>query len=115
LMYPRLRIAKDLLRDDGVIFISIDDNEIVRLRNLCDEVFTEDNFVCQFTVASNSAKNNSKYVSITHEYILCYAKSKLELGENWSVPKSYVDEFNRPPRKLNPSLIVDYTANQRHS
>ena len=76
MMYPRLRLAANLLRDDGVIFISIDDNEITNLRRLCDEVFGEENFVAQFIWQSRQNKDNRNIsgVSIDHEYILCYTK-----------------------------------------
>ena len=94
MMYPRLRLAANLLKDDGVIFISIDDNEVTNLRKLCDEVFGEENFVAQFTwkrrSGANDAKNN---VSMDHEYVLCYAKSPmaglngvLKEFENYSNP-----------------------------
>lgn len=76
MLYPRLKIAKELLHDEGAIFISIDDNEMANLRKICDEIFDEANFIAEFVVASNSTKNNSKYVSVSHEYILCYAKNK---------------------------------------
>ena len=76
MMYPRLRLAANLLRDDGVIFISIDDNEVNNLRRLCDEVFGEENFVAQFIWHSRQNKDNRNIngVSIDHEYILCYSK-----------------------------------------
>lgn len=93
MIYPRLKIAKDLLTDDGVIFISIDDNEIHNLRKICDELFNESNLIAEFAVASNSTKNNSKYVSVSHEYILCYAKNKLSLIDEWKVKKNNVDEY----------------------
>ncbi len=77
MMYPRLRLAANLLRDDGVIFISIDDNEITNLRRICDEVFGEENFVCQFVWKSRQNKDNRNLtgVSIDHEYILAYTKT----------------------------------------
>ena len=76
MMYPRLRLAANLLRDDGVIFISIDDNEVTNLRKLCDEVFGEENFVGLFTIQSNPrGSQNSKFLSYVHEYVLMYAKS----------------------------------------
>ncbi len=82
-MYPRLYIAKQLLKDDGVIFISIDDNEVAQLRLLMDEVFGEDNFVGEFVWQKNFApKNDNKYISISHEYILCFSKSKTEFKRN---------------------------------
>lgn len=76
MMYPRLRLAANLLRDDGVIFISIDDNEVTNLRKICDEVFGEENFVAQFIWQSRQNKDNRNItgVSIDHEYILCYSK-----------------------------------------
>ena len=76
MMYPRLRLAANLLRDDGVVFISIDDHEVTNLRRLCDEVFGEENFVAQFIWQSRQNKDNRNItgVSIDHEYILCYSK-----------------------------------------
>jgi adenine-specific DNA-methyltransferase len=80
MMYPRLRLAANLLRDDGVIFISIDDNEVYNLQKLCNEVFGEENFVGLFTIQSNPrGSQNSKNLSYVHEYILMYAKSICEL------------------------------------
>ena len=77
MMYPRLRLAANLLRDDGVIFISIDDNEITNLRKICDEVFGEENFVAEFIWKSRQNKDNRNLtgVSIDHEYILTYSKN----------------------------------------
>ncbi len=75
MMYPRLRLAANLLRDDGVIFISIDDNEVANLRKICDEVFGEENFVAQFIWERAFApKNDAKFVSNSHDYIIMYAK-----------------------------------------
>lgn len=73
-MHKRLRIAKKLLSDRGVIFISIDDNEQANLKLLCDEVFGEKNFICSF-IWSAGRKNDSKYVSVSHEYIISYFKN----------------------------------------
>jgi adenine-specific DNA-methyltransferase len=75
MMYPRLKLAKTLLRDDGVIFISIDDNEIHNLRKICDEVFGEDNFVAQITREAIKGGSQSKHIRITHDYVLVYARS----------------------------------------
>ena len=77
MIYPRLKVARDLLTDDGVIFISIDDNEVENLRKVCDEVFGESNCIAQliwekkYTIA-----NDAKYFSDVHDYILCYSKKK---------------------------------------
>lgn len=76
MMYPRLRLASNLLRDDGVIFISIDDNEVHNLRKLCDEVFGEENFIAQMIwERAYSPKNDAKYISNSHDYVLMYTKN----------------------------------------
>lgn len=76
MMYPRLRLAANLLRDDGVIFISIDDNEVDNLKKLCNEVFGEENFVaCIVWQKKYAATNDSKGFSTTHDYIIAYKKS----------------------------------------
>ena len=76
MLYPRLRIAKDFLSDDGAIFISIDDNEIRNLRMICDEVFGAGNFVSTIVWQKiHSTKNDARYFSENHEYALVYAKS----------------------------------------
>ena len=81
-IYPRLLLAKDLLKDDGVIFISIDDNEVAQLRLLCDEVFGGDNFVAQIMPVVNPGGRDYNQIAVTHEYILIYASSdEVELNE----------------------------------
>ena len=74
MLYPRLKIAKNLLTEDGAIFISIDENEFITLKNICDEVFVRSNFIAELIWAAGR-KNDSKYVSISHEYILCYFRN----------------------------------------
>lgn len=81
MMYSRLYLARNLLTDDGVIFVSIDENEIHNLTLLMNEVLGEENFVEQFIWIKNSTKNNSKTTSTNHEYILCYAKNKSTVEE----------------------------------
>ena len=77
MMYPRLRLAANLLRDDGVIFISIDDNEVDNLKKLCNEVFGEENFVAALIWEKKFApQNDAKWFSQNHDYILCYARNK---------------------------------------
>ncbi|MBD3796078.1 MAG: site-specific DNA-methyltransferase, partial [Epsilonproteobacteria bacterium] len=82
MMYPRLKLARNLLRDDGVIFISIDDNEVANLRKLCDEIFGEDNFVGQIMVIVKTEGRQYGNFAKTHEYILVYAKSIASLNLN---------------------------------
>jgi len=76
-MNKRLRLARNLLSEDGVIFISIDDNEQANLKLLCDEVFGEENLVANLIwEKSHAPKNNSKIISTKHEYVICYGKNK---------------------------------------
>ncbi|VEU74443.1 C-terminal truncated Type III restriction-modification system: methylase [Mycoplasmopsis citelli] len=81
----RLELAKQLLNNEGVIFVSIDDSEQAYLKVLLDEIFGEDNFITNFIWEKNySPKNNNKFVSVNHDYILCYAKNK-----------DHIKKFNR--------------------
>ena len=74
MMYPRLRLAKDLLKKDGVVFISIDDNELHHLRALSDEIFGEENFVATVAVVNNmKGRNDKKHIAACHEYVVVYA------------------------------------------
>ena len=76
MIYPRLKLAKDLLTEDGLLIASIDDNEIRNIRNICDEIFGESNFVaCVVWQKIHSIKNDAKYFSENHEYAVIYAKS----------------------------------------
>ena len=74
MIYPRLKIAKDLLSDDGVIFISIDDNEVENLKKICGELYGEKNFVAIINWKGRGGRQDSKYYAAVHEYILVYAK-----------------------------------------
>ncbi|WP_286978896.1 site-specific DNA-methyltransferase [Pseudomonas sp.] len=77
MIYSRIRLARNLLRDDGVVFISIDDNEVDNLRKLCSEVFGEENFVAQIIWQKVfSPKNSARWFSEDHDYVLVYAKAK---------------------------------------
>lgn len=75
MMYPRLKLARDLLSDDGVIFISIDDNEVENLKKICDEVFGFCNYIGQVVVVNNpKGRNDSKHFALCHEYAIAYGK-----------------------------------------
>ena len=79
MMMPRLYLAKSLLREDGVIFISIDDNEVHNLRLLMNEIFGEENFVGQITIINNlKGRNDKKNIATCHEYLLIYGKPEFE-------------------------------------
>lgn len=102
MMYPRLRLAANLLRDDGVIFISIDDNEVHNLRKICDEVFGEENFVACLVYDKNR-KNDAKFFSVGHEYILVYFKSMQVMNDDKVIlrmPKEGVDEVKAEFERL---------------
>ena len=76
MIYPRLKLAKDLMTDDGIIFISIDDYEQENMKKLCDEVFGDSNFVAQLVwQRAFSPKNDAKYISNSHDYVIMYAKN----------------------------------------
>lgn len=83
MIYPRLLVARTLLSDDGVIFISIDDNEVENLKKICNEVLGERNFVACINWRRSGGRQDSKYYAVIHEYILCYAKliDRFEAGE----------------------------------
>lgn len=76
MIYPRLKVARDLLTEDGVIFISIDDNEVENLRKVCDEVFGERNFIAQLIwERAFSPKNDARFVSNSHDYVLMFTRN----------------------------------------
>jgi adenine-specific DNA-methyltransferase len=82
MMMPRLKLLREFLTEDGVIFVSIDDNEVHRLRELLDEVFSEENFVGTI-VWRNVTDNNPTNISTEHEYLFCYARRKAALAPSW--------------------------------
>lgn len=81
MIYPRLKVARNLLSEDGVIFISIDDNEVENLRKVCDEIFGEHNFIGQL-ILKTATDNNPSQINTEHEYMLCYAKQVI-MQHNW--------------------------------
>ncbi len=85
MMLPRLRMLREFLSDEGVIFVSIDDNEVHRLRCLLDEIFGEDNLVAEIAWR-NVTDNNPTLISVEHEYVVCYAKKKDRLPKTWKNP-----------------------------
>lgn len=104
-MEKRLEIAKELLSDEGVIFISIDDNEQAQLKLLCDSIFGEENFIASITRNTNSSKNQSLYISVSHEYCILYSKNSLKLSlkhrdNKWEVDKNNVQEYKKRINKL---------------
>ncbi|MCH5272359.1 MAG: site-specific DNA-methyltransferase [Lachnospiraceae bacterium] len=106
MIYPRLKLAKDLLSDDGVIFISIDDNEVDNLRKCCGELFGDQNFIAHIIHKNNSMKNQSKYVGVSTEFVLIYAKNIVELNNRqpaWRCKKKGAAEINATFKKMKDS------------
>lgn len=102
MIYPRLKIAKDLLTDDGMIFISIDDAEVENLRKITDEIFGESNFVACLVYDKNR-KNDAKYFSVGHEYMLVYFRNAQVIAESGIIfrePKEGVEEVKKEFERL---------------
>lgn len=102
MIYPRLKVARDLLADDGVIFISIDENEVETLKLVCDEILGAKNFIAEL-IWSGGRKNDSKYISVSHEYILCYFRNSDFIKENrivWREKKQGLDDIYREYARL---------------
>lgn len=101
MMYPRLKVAKSLLTKDGVIFISIDYNEVYNLRNICNEIFGSQNFVGEI-IWRSATDNNPSQIAMEHEYILCYAKNLSEQPK-WLIKSSKAtlieDKYNELSEK----------------
>ena len=99
MMYPRLRLAANLLRDDGVIFISIADHELINLRKLCDEVFGEENYIGSFIWRKKDGGGQAKeHFVIEHEYIVAYQKSDQFIWKD-KVEKRSLKEYNKSDEK----------------
>ncbi len=121
MMYPRLFMARNLLREDGVIFISIDDNEQANLKLLMDEIFGEENFVACFIWQKGAGtQNDNKYVAISHEYVLFYSKNKenctlFKLPPTKEMLKTYnlVDEFVSERGKYYLRNLNDFSIGDR--
>ena len=103
MMYPRLYLAKNLLRDDGVIFISIDDNEQANLKKLCDQIFGEENFIDSI-VWNKRVPKNDKGIGNIHEYLLLYVKNH-SLNHTFKMDKDGMEELNELRSKLKRAKI----------
>lgn len=105
MIYSRLMLARNLLSEDGVIFVSIDDGEQENLKRILNESFWESNFIATIVRNTNSSKNQSLFVSVSHEYCLIYAKNietlKTKHAESkWSVPKNNINEYIAKVKQL---------------
>lgn len=114
MMYPRLRLARNLLTKDGAIFISIDENEVSALKSICDEIFGATNFVAEL-IWSAGRKNDSKYISVSHEYILCYFKDALYIRDNnivWREKKQGLTDIYAEYEALKKKYANDFGSMQ---
>ena len=112
MIYPRLKVARDLLTEDGVIFLSIDENEVENLKRLCDEIFGSKNFIAEL-IWSAGRKNDSKYISVSHEYILCYFRNADYIKENkmlWREKKQGLEDIYAEYDRLKKANGSDVTA-----
>ena len=110
MMYPRLRLARELLAENGVLFMSIDEAEVSNLREIADEIMGPDNFIAQM-IWAGGRKNDSKYVSVSHEYVICYVKSIDYFKDNqikWRKKKQGLDEIYAEVERLKSSFGNDY-------
>ncbi|MDE5877715.1 MAG: site-specific DNA-methyltransferase [Muribaculaceae bacterium] len=112
MIYPRIKVARDFLTEDGVIFISIDENEVENLKRLCDEIFGAKNFIAEL-IWSAGRKNDSKYISVSHEYILCYFRNADYIKEKkiiWREKKLGLEEIYASYAKLKKEFGSDFKA-----
>lgn len=115
MIYPRLKLAKSLISDDGAIFISIDENEVSTLKALCDEIFGSSNFVAEL-IWSGGRKNDSKYVSVSHEYVLCYFKDTQYVKEHkiiWREKKQGLNDIYSEYAMLKKIYKDDYSTMEK--
>lgn len=115
MMYPRLKLARDLLTDDGVIFISIDDNEVENLKKICEEVFSESNFVATFPWRKRTAKSDVPFgVSQDYEWILCCSKTNVFVASVEGKERKYYvsDDYPEKPWRIH-DLTKQTTASER--
>lgn len=115
MIYPRLRLAKDLLTDNGIIFISIDDNEVTNLLGACNEVFGEDHFLACFPRVTKKAGKTTDAIAKNHDYILAYSKSdspRLYLPSHTDSGFKYSDEYEAERGKYKLNQTLDYDSLQ---
>lgn len=113
MIYPRLQLAKSLLSNEGVIFISIDDHEIENLKKICCEVFGENNFVAIINWRRSGGRQDSKYYAVIHEYILCFAKDidNFQAGEEIKGEEVYPKYDDKLKRYYKTQLLRKWGAN----
>ncbi len=110
MMYSRLKLARNLLSEEGVIYISIDDNEVANIRRVCDEIYGEQNFIAEL-VWEKTRKNDSRFFSKGHEYIIVYVRNKIHLRDNniyWREAKPGAEEIFREYSKMRKKFGAEF-------
>jgi len=114
MMMPRLKLLRELLREDGVIFVSIDDNEQHRLRMLMDEVFGEENFVANILWQKRTSPDSRVILGAGHDFVVCYSRSQLNLGSGLNkldLSEDQINQFKNPDNDpKGPWVSTDFTA-----
>jgi adenine-specific DNA-methyltransferase len=109
MMYPRVKLARNLLRKDGAILISIDDSEVANLRHVCDDVFGPENFIAEI-VWEGANKNDARQIGVCHEYVLAYAHTRESLPREWQLAKEGVEAVLVEADRLKAKHGGDYDA-----
>lgn len=109
MMYPRLKLLHRLLAIDGVIFISIDDNEIANLRLIMDEIFGRGNFIAEM-IWEGAFKNTASQIGVNHEYVILYARDKSKIAKEWSVAKDAAEPVLKEVTRLKKKYGDDFEA-----
>ena len=107
MMYPRLKLARNLLREDGVIFVSIDDKEVANLRSVCDEVFGPENFIAEM-IWEGANKNDARQIGVCHEYVLVFARNREVVPRDWGQKKEGVEPILREAQRLKKIYESDF-------
>jgi adenine-specific DNA-methyltransferase len=109
MIYPRIMLARSLLRSDGVMFISIDDGEAPNLRLLCDSIFGPENFIAEM-VWESAGKNDARQIGVNHEYVLVYARQRASVENTWTIAKVAVESVLKEAERLKKHFGDDHES-----
>jgi adenine-specific DNA-methyltransferase len=109
MIYPRIMLARSLLRSDGVMFVSIDDGEAPNLRLLCDSIFGAENFIAEM-VWESAGKNDARQIGVNHEYILVYARQRASVENAWTIAKVAVESVLKEAERLKNEFGDDFES-----
>lgn len=109
MIYPRIMLARSLLRSDGVMFVSIDDGEAPNLRLLCDSIFGPENFIAEM-VWESAGKNDARQIGVNHEYVLVYARQRASVENAWTIAKVAVESVIKEAERLKNNFGDDYES-----